>query len=119
MGEIKDFPGNYTDYRDWCDEEKSQSKAVADTKSKVAKEEKNKSVNPTGKRKMTFKEKREFEELEKEIPMLEEEKKRLEEEMSSGTLDNDTLLKTSMRVAELIDMLDEKGMRWLELSELA
>ena len=120
-GDIKDFPGNYTDYRDWREEEKaSAAKATQSaSKSKPAAEAKEKRQQSNDKRKMTFKEKREFEELEKEIPMLEEEKKRLEEEMSSGTLDNDTLLKTSMRVAELIDMLDEKGMRWLELSELA
>ena len=120
-GDIKDFPGNYTDYRDWREEEKaSAAKATQSaSKSKPAAETKEKRQQSNDKRKMTFKEKREFEELEKEIPMLEEEKKRLEEEMSSGTLDNDTLLKTSMRVAELIDMLDEKGMRWLELSELA
>ena len=118
MGEIKDFPGNYTDYRDWCDEEKSQNKAVADAKPKAVKEEKSKPVNPTGKRKMTFNEKREFESLETEIAMLEEEKVQLEADMCSGTLDNDTLLKKSMRVAEVIDMLDVKTMRWLELSEI-
>ena len=120
-GDIKDFPGNYTDYRDWREEEKATAAKAAQSasKSKPAAEAKEKRQQSNDKRKMTFKEKREFEELEKEIPMLEEEKKRLEEEMSSGTLDNDTLLKTSMRVAELIDMLDEKGMRWLELSELA
>ena len=120
-GDIKDFPGNYTDYRDWREEEKASAAKAAQSasKSKPAAETKEKRQQSNDKRKMTFKEKREFEELEKEIPMLEEEKKRLEEEMSSGTLDNDTLLKTSMRVAELIDMLDEKGMRWLELSELA
>ena len=120
-GDIKDFPGNYTDYRDWREEEKATAAKAAQSasKSKPAAEAKEKRQQSNDKRKMTFKEKREFEELEKEIPMLEEEKKRLEEEMSSGTLDNDTLQKTSMRVAELIDMLDEKGMRWLELSELA
>ena len=120
-GDIKDFPGNYTDYRDWREEEKATAAKAAQSasKSKPAADAKEKHQQSNDKRKMTFKEKREFEELEKEIPMLEEEKKRLEEEMSSGTLDNDTLLKTSMRVAELIDMLDEKGMRWLELSELA
>ena len=120
-GDIKDFPGNYTDYRDWREEEKATAAKAAQSasKSKPAAEAKEKRQQSNDKRKMTFKEKREFEELETEIPMLEEEKKRLEEEMSSGTLDNDTLLKTSMRVAELIDMLDEKGMRWLELSELA
>ena len=118
MGEIKDFPGNYTEYRDWCDEEKSQNKIVADVKSKSVKEEKNKHVNLSGKRKMTFNEKREFETLEKEIAMLEEEKSQLENDMCSGTLDNDTLLEKSMRVARVIELLDVKTMRWLELSEI-
>ena len=118
-GEIKDFPGNYTDYRDWCEEEKAATKSVAETKNKVVKEEKSKPVNPSGKRKMTFNEKREFEALEGEIAMLEEEKAQLEADICSGTLDNDSLMKKSMRVAEVIDLLDEKSMRWLELSELA
>jgi ATP-binding cassette subfamily F protein uup len=119
MGEIKDFPGNYTDYRDWCDEEKATSKNIADAKcNKVPKEEKSKPLNPTGKRKMTFNEKREFESLETEIFNLEEEKAQLEADICSGTLDNDTLLKKSMRVAEVIELLDVKSMRWLELSEI-
>ena len=115
-GEIKDFPGNYTDYRDWREEEKAVA-AKAAAKSKPMKEETAK-PEPTGKRKMTFKEKREFEELEKEIPLLEEEKLQLETEMSSGTLSTEALLQKSVRVAELIELIDEKSMRWLELSEL-
>ena len=115
-GEIKDFPGNYTDYRDWREEEKAVA-AKAAAKSKPVKEEATKPES-TGKRKMTFKEKREFEELEKEIPLLEEEKQQLEAEMSSGTLSTEALLQKSVRVAELIELIDEKSMRWLELSEL-
>ena len=115
-GEIKDFPGNYTDYRDWREEEKAVA-AKAAAKSKPMKEETAKPES-TGKRKMTFKEKREFEELEKEIPLLEEEKLQLETEMSSGTLSTEALLQKSVRVAELIELIDEKSMRWLELSEL-
>ena len=118
MGEIKDFPGNYTDYRDWCDEEKAQNRAANDAKPKSAKEEKTKCANPSGKRKMTFNEKREFEALEGEIAMLEEEKAQLESDICSGTLDNDSLLKKSMRVAEVIELIDVKSMRWLELSEI-
>ena len=119
MGEIKDFPGNYTDYRDWCDEEKAATKNATDAKSgKAPKEEKSKPANPAGKRKMTFNEKREFQALEGEIAMLEEEKAQLESDICSGTLDNDTLLKKSMRVAEVIELLDVKSMRWLELSEI-
>ena len=119
-GEIKDFPGNYTDYRDWREEEKAAAaKESATVKSKAAKENKDNRNSSTEKRKLTFKEKREYEELEKEIAMLEEEKNRLEEEMSSGTLSGNDLVEKSMRTAEIIDLLDEKGMRWLELSEWA
>ena len=117
-GEIKDFPGNYTDYRDWREEEKAvAAKAAAKNRPAKEKEEATKPES-TGKRKMTFKEKREFEELEKEIPLLEEEKLQLETEMSSGTLSTEALLQKSVRVAELIELIDEKSMRWLELSEL-
>ena len=118
MGEIKDFPGNYSDYRDWRDEEKAQNRSANDVKPKAAKEEKSRSANSSGKRKMTFNEKREFEALEVEINMLEEEKSQLENDICSGALDNDTLLKKSMRVAEVIELLDVKSMRWLELSEI-
>ena len=69
-------------------------------------------------KKMSFKEKKEFEALETEIPALEAEKSALEEAMSSGTLTNDELLVKSARIAEVIDEIDEKTMRWLELSEL-
>lgn len=119
-GEIKDFPGNYTDYRDWREEEKAAAaKESATVKSKAAKENKDNRNSNTEKRKLTFKEKREYEELEKEIALLEEEKNRLEAEMSSGTLSGNDLVEKSMRTAEIIDLLDEKGMRWLELSEWA
>ena len=119
-GEIKDFPGNYTDYRDWREEEKAAAaKESATVKSKAAKENKDNRNSNAEKRKLTFKEKREYEELEKEIAMLEEEKNRLEAEMSSGTLSGNDLVEKSMRTAEIIDLLDEKGMRWLELSEWA
>lgn len=119
-GDIKDFPGNYTDYRDWREEEKSiAAKESAATKSKAVKENKENRSSAPEKRKLTFKEKREYEELEKEIAMLEEEKSRLEAEMSSGTLQGNVLVEKSMRTAEIIELLDEKGMRWLELSEWA
>ena len=67
---------------------------------------------------MTFKERKEFEELEKQIPLLEEEKSYLETEMSSGVLSTDELIEKSKRIAILIDLIDEKTMRWLELSEM-
>ncbi len=67
---------------------------------------------------MSFKEKREFEELEVEIPKLEEEKSLLETEMSSGKLSTDDLISKSNRISELIELIDEKTLRWLELSEI-
>ena len=97
-GEIKDFPGNYTDYRDWREEEKAAAaKESATVKSKAAKENKDNRNSNTEKRKLTFKEKREYEELEKEIALLEEEKNRLEAEMSSGTLSGNDLVEKSLR----------------------
>ena len=71
------------------------------------------------KKKLTFKERKEFEALEVEIPLLEAEKAELETAMSSGTLSNDELLAKSERIAKVIEEIDEKTMRWLELSELA
>ncbi len=118
MGDIKDFPGNYTDYRDWREEEKATAIKSNTSKNKPQKEQPEKPAAHAAKRKMSFKEKREFEALEQEIPLLEQEKAQLETEMSSGTLDGDTLVKKSMRIAELIELIDEKSMRWLELSEL-
>lgn len=120
MGDIKDFPGNYTDYRDWREEEKVAAVNSTPAKNtKTVKDNTGKCNTVSAKRKMSFKERREFEELEVEIENLENEKKQIEADMSSGTLDNDTLLKKSMRVAEVIELLDFKSMRWLELSELS
>ena len=118
QGDIKDFPGNYTDYRDWREEEKAAAVKNNVVKSKPQKETTEKEAPSTGKRKMSFKEKREFEALEQEIPLLEQEKQQLETEMSSGTLDGNALVQKSMRVAELIELIDDKSMRWLELSEI-
>ena len=71
------------------------------------------------KRKLTFKERKEYETLEEEIMELEEEKSSIEQEMCSGTLDNDTLLKKSRRIQEVIELIDKKTERWMELSEFA
>lgn len=113
-GNIKDFPGNYTEYRDWREEEKLL----------VAKEnEKNTSgkqaYRTETKRKLTFKERKEYESLEEEIMLLEEEKSCIEQEMCSGILDNDTLLKKSVRIQEVMELIDSKTERWMELSEFA
>ena len=112
QGEIKDFPGNYTQYREW--------QALQPRESGVVKESKD--TRPvreaTSKRKMSFKEKREFEQLEKDIAALEAEKKSIEDALSSGTLSVDEITTMSKRLPLLNDELDEKSMRWLELSEI-
>ena len=116
-GDIKDFPGNYTDYRDWRDEERAAAaKAEADRAAKSAAPKVSRR-DDAGKRKLTFKEQREYEALEGEIAALEEEKSQIEQDMCSGTLDSATLLKKSQRIASLLEIIDEKTMRWLELSE--
>ena len=116
-GDIKDFPGNYTDYRDWSNEERANATKIATEKSSKSVSVKQNRRDNSGKRKLSFKEQREYEALESEIATLEEEKSAIEQEMSSGTLDSNTLLNKSMRVSEIIEIIDEKTMRWLELSE--
>ena len=112
-GDIKDFPGNYTDYRDWREEEKANAKPV-----EKSVQQKN-SYRTETKRKLTFKERKEYESLEPEIMALEEEKAAIEMEMSSGTLDTETLLAKSQRIQQVIELIDEKTNRWVELSEFA
>ena len=117
-GSIKDFPGNYSDWRDWRIEEKAA--AAKEAAEKAAKSTAPKqSYRTETKRKLTFKERKEYDSLEEEIMALEEEKASIEQAMSTGTLDNDTLLKHSMRIQTVIELIDEKSMRWLELSEFA
>ncbi len=114
-GEIKDFPGNYSQYRTWKLLEENRPKpsvAVTNNNEKIKSKNTN-SANP----KFTFKEKNEFEQLEREIPALEKEKKLLEVKMNNGTLDFEKLQATAERVSEIIVLLDKKEMRWLELSE--
>lgn len=116
QGEIKDFPGNYTQYREW---QALQPKDLSATAQKPAKATTDTKSERENKRKMSFKEKREFEQLEKDIDMLETEKKQIEDALSSGTLSVDEITQMSKRLPLLNDELDEKSMRWLELSELA
>ena len=112
-GDIKDFPGNYTEYRDWREEEKENAKpAEKSVQQKV-------SYRTETKRKLSFKERKEYESLEPEIMALEEEKSLLEQEMSSGALDTDTLLAKSQRIQVVMELIDEKTNRWVELSEFA
>ena len=113
QGDIRDFPGNYSDYRDW-----KLAKAEHDKEEARPKEEKTQRVRLNDKRRMTFKEKKEFEQLEKDIAALEAEKTQIEEALCSGTLSVDELTEKSKRLPALNDELDEKTMRWLELSEI-
>lgn len=116
-GEIKDFPGNYTQFREW---ESLKPKEQADAKNNAADNEKKEKREFVGeqRRKKTYKEKCEFERLEKEIDALEEEQKTIEEALCSGTLSIDELTEKSKRLPLVKDELEEKEMRWLELSEI-
>ena len=113
QGDIRDFPGNYSNYRDWkearAQHEKEASKPV---------EEKTEKVRLNEKRKLSFKERRELEQLESGIEALEQEKKELEEALCSGSLSVDELTEKSKRLPLLNDELDEKTLRWMELSEI-
>ena len=119
-GEIQDFPGNYTQYREWCrlqpktEGEGAEKKATKPT----AKEQPSATQKKEGKRKMTYKEKREYEQLTKELEQLENEQKTLEEALCSGQLSVEKLTEKSKRLPEIKDEIDEKEMRWLELAEI-
>ena len=130
--ELKDFPGNYTDYREWNDlleeQEKDEKKKNKEPKSKI-KEQGTKTQDNLNKtqqakmkepesRKLSFKEKKEFEGLEKEIPALEKEKTEIETQLASGNLDTNQILKVSQQHALINGRIDEKTLRWLELSEI-
>ncbi len=117
QGDIRDFPGNYTQYRDWKDVKATQEKEKEKEAAK-AQEEKTAKVRLNEKRRMSFKEKREFEQLEQDIAALEAEKQSIEDALCSGTLSVDELTEKSKRLPELADLIDEKTMRWLELSEI-
>lgn len=115
QGDIRDFPGNYSDYRDW---KLAREEAEKEKEKARPKEEKAQRVRQNSKRKMTFKEKQEFEALEKDIALLEDEKKAIEDALCSGTLSVDELTEKSKRLPLLEEELDEKTLRWLELSEI-
>ncbi|MBW4900275.1 ABC-F family ATP-binding cassette domain-containing protein [Prevotella melaninogenica] len=119
-GEIQDFPGNYTQFRDFQKMKSKEEEQQKPTKnsSPTANEQKKDYRNNT-KRKMSFKEKREYEQLSDKIAQLEEEKQQLEEELCSGNLSVDQLTEKSKRLPILKDELDELELRWLELAELA
>ena len=113
-GEIKDFPGNYTQYREWSAlRSKEEDNATPKAEKRPKREYRN-----TEKRKMTYKEKTEFARLEKEIEELEEEQRQIEEALCGGDADIERITAMSKRLPQLKEELDEKSMRWLELSEI-
>lgn len=115
--EIKDFAGNYTDYLDWKNEMEAQQKAQAQAALNAAPRKENERKKDSV-RKLSFKEKKEMEELEKEIPTLEDQKAELEQELSSGSLSPEELTQKSVLIGQVIEQIDTKSMRWLELSEI-
>ena len=127
-GEIQDFPGNYTQYREWSRlQEKDEAEKAAAAAKSIANNSAStndgagtakRDANFENKRKMNYKEKREYEQLTQEIDKLTEEQKKLEEALCSGTLSVEELTEKSKRLPEIKDELDEKEMRWLELSEM-
>ena len=117
-GEIKDFPGNYTQYRQWSALQPKAESQAKETGNSANPRKSEKPSNSGDRRKMTYKEKREFEQLEKDIAALEEEQHQLEEALCSGTLSVEELTEKSKRLPLLKEELDEKSMRWLELSEI-
>ena len=120
-GEIKDFPGNYTQYRQWLTLQPKEVASGGSSSPGISRNTRNASevsLSRDTKRKMTYKEKREFEQLEKEVAALEEEQHHIEEALCSGKLTVEELTEKSKRLPLLKDELDEKSMRWLELSEI-
>jgi ATP-binding cassette subfamily F protein uup len=119
-GEVKDFIGQYSEYREYIKEQEAEEARLAKVAAeKQAKE--TKSQQPTqqpARRKLSFKEQRELEQLEKDIASLEAEKQEIEEKLASSNLTHEELMAASARIAQIINELDTKEMRWLELSEI-
>lgn len=123
-GELQDYPGSYSDYREWRELKEEEAKGLPDKNSGSGVKTQGAQVNNVKPRtekapKLSFKEKEELKQLEIDLPKLEAEKAEIETAMSSGTLNNEELMTKGQRMQELIDLLDEKEMRWLELSEKA
>ncbi|OKZ19437.1 MAG: ABC transporter [Bacteroides sp. 43_108] len=116
-GSIRDFPGNYTQYREW--KSLADKPTDSDTAKKNSQKPQPQKTRDDSKRKLTYKEKTEMAQLEKDIEALEAEKQSIENELNGGTCDVDRITELSVRLPKLNDELDEKSMRWLELSELA
>lgn len=116
-GSIRDFPGNYTQYREW--KSLADKPTDSDTAKKNSQKPQPQKTRDDSKKKLTYKEKTEMAQLEKDIEALEAEKQSIENELNGGTCDVDRITELSVRLPKLNDELDEKSMRWLELSELA
>lgn len=114
-GQVKDFVGKFSEYREYI-KERNREKAAAESKA-AAPKERPQTIAAPKKRRLSWKEQRELEALELELPALEEEKSSLEQKLSTGTLSYDELRKASERIQELIGLIDEKELRWLELQE--
>ena len=110
---MTDFPGNYTQYREWCSLKSKEEETAKDINTNTRRIR-----TAPERRRMTFKEKQEFAALEKEIAALEAEREKLETELCSGNLDVEALTEKSKRLPVIKDELDIKEMRWLELSEI-
>ena len=126
-GNVKDFVGTYSEYREYIKEQEAEeaarAKAIAEKQAKQQAATKNNATTtttatPQQRKKLSYKEQRELESLEIEIPKLEAEKSALEEGLSSGTLSHEELSSAATRIGEIINTLEEKEMRWLELSEI-
>ncbi|WP_290791938.1 ABC-F family ATP-binding cassette domain-containing protein [Flavihumibacter sp. UBA7668] len=115
---VRDFPGNYTLYRIWQKEQEQKTVSVIPEQPKQIETETTSTTNSAPKKKFSFNEKREFEQLEKEIPLLEKEKAKLSEQMAAGSLDYNQLQDLANRIGKITQELENKEMRWLELSEM-
>lgn len=115
-GKIKDFPGNYSQYRDYQKTQISEKPTSGKTSKTSVKPQANNADKP-GRTKLSYKEKRELEEINLQLPELEKEKKELEEKMSSGTLNHTEIMEAAKRIEEVISLIDEKEFRALELME--
>ena len=113
QGDIQDFPGNYSDYRTWKESQEKQQKQAEKPKTNATP-----LARDNGKRKRTYKERLELQQVEEEIEALEAERKELETALCSGTLPVEELTAQSIRIAEIEKLIDEKSTRWIELSEI-
>lgn len=115
-GQVRDFPGNYSQYRVW---EKQQEEEKTESREARKEESPARTAEPETKKRLSYKEKREFEQLQQDIAALEQEKMQVTEKLNSGNTPFEELQKLSLRINEITTLLDEKEMRWLELSELS